>query len=174
MLVMLTHNCPGIDRRRSFCALVSEPNTAAGGTACSPHRRWRSVRRYHATGSSRPLPLRMDLWTKSRLRILLGVIGRTAVQHGGPRGGDPELPVARRPWDRIHRIGRNGELAQQLGRWAQHADVVISVHEPSIAMPVRRDSRLRRIAGEDRESHLLLQGLPGVRPLSRARRGCPR
>ena len=54
----------------------------AGRTACSRHRRRRSVRRYDATGSSRALPLRMDHRTKSRLRILLGVIGRTAVEHG--------------------------------------------------------------------------------------------
>jgi hypothetical protein len=88
------------------CAVASEPNTAAGRTACSRHRRWRNVRRYDATGSSRLLPLRMDLWTKSRLRILLGVIGPTAVQHGRPRRGDPELPGAGGPCDRIHRIGR--------------------------------------------------------------------
>jgi len=106
MLVMLTHNWLGIDRRRSPCAMASESNTAVGRTACSRHRRWRRVRRYDATRSSRPLPLRMDLWTKSRLRILFGVIGRTAVQQGQPRGGDPELPVARGPRDRIHRVGR--------------------------------------------------------------------
>ena len=53
--------------------MASKPDTAAGRlgsrTACSRHRRRRGVRRYDATGSSRPVPLRMDLWTKSRLRI---------------------------------------------------------------------------------------------------------
>jgi hypothetical protein len=106
MLVVLTHNCSRIDRRRSTCAMASEPNTAAGRTGCSRHRRWRSVRRYDANRSARPLPLRMDLWTKSRLRLLFGVIGRTAVQRSRPRGGDPELPVAGGPRDRIHRISR--------------------------------------------------------------------
>jgi hypothetical protein len=34
---------------------------------------------------------------KSRLRIFLGGIGRTALHDGRPRGGDPELPVAGGP-----------------------------------------------------------------------------
>ena len=55
--------------------MASEPDTAAG-TACSGDRRWGSVRRYDATGSSRRLPLRMDLWTKPRLRIFLASDGR--------------------------------------------------------------------------------------------------
>jgi hypothetical protein len=92
--------------------MASMPNTAAGRTACSRNRRWRRVRRYDATGSSWPLPLRMDLWTKSRLRLLFGVIGRTAVQRSRPRGGDPELPVARGPSDRIHRIERYCEFCE--------------------------------------------------------------
>ena len=82
MVVMLTHNRPGIDRRSpvSWSAYQPAPRHPhmPAETACSRHRQWRGVRRYDATGSSRPLRIRMDLWTKSRLRVFLAVIGRTS------------------------------------------------------------------------------------------------
>jgi hypothetical protein len=69
--------------------MASVPDASAGRlgsrTTCSRHRRWRSVRRDNPAGSSRPLPLCMDLWTKPRLRIFLAVIGRAAVRHGATR-----------------------------------------------------------------------------------------
>ena len=96
---------------------------AARRTACSRHRRWRSVRRDDATGSSRPLPLRMDLWTKSRLRILLGVIGRTSRPAWSTtrRRSGPSCRTWTPGPDTSNRMHAS---AQQLSRWAQDADVV--------------------------------------------------
>jgi hypothetical protein len=46
-------------------------------------------------------------WTsvaELRLRLLFGVIRRSSVNHGGPRGSDPELRVTTRPEYGLHGV----------------------------------------------------------------------